>query len=422
MQKYFNKYVNLGITEELSLNESTQVRMVNFGTLFVTLASILFFIESLNIGNATLSLALVLFPVFFLLVPLMHSINKRVAARNILFLGLSVEIVAFSLIDNPSSFSINYFFGIAMLSFVVYNKPMNRILGLILCVVLYFSIDYLRPYFQHQLPFNRVIYVMDVLTLFIGILLCLYYFQRITKNQLDIIINQKIELEKINVNKNKLISIITHDIRNPINNLNEVLKMDEHKNLSNEELNYVLANIRKEFITQFESIENLLKWSQNQLTEINTKIERVEVDQLIMNLIKELNYSITHKNIQLGLSICGEDSINIDKTHLIIILRNVLNNSIKFTKEFGSITIYTHRSNHKYIIDIEDNGIGFPSGVSSSFSEIDISVQQLGTSSEKGNGLGLIICKELAGKNNAKMLYRNNEPTGSTVRLEIETI
>jgi two-component system sensor histidine kinase/response regulator len=422
MRKYFNKYVNVGITDDLSLNESTQVRMVNFGTLFVTFAGISFFIESLNIGNAALSAALIIFPVFFLLVPLMHSINKRVAARNILFFGLCFEILVFSLIDNPSSFSINYFFGIAMLSFVVYNKPMNRILGLVLCIFLYFSIDFIRPYFQHQLPFNRNIYVMDVLTLFIGILLCLNYFQRITKNQLDIIINQKIELEKINVNKNKLISIITHDIRNPINNLNQVLKLDEHKNLSTEELNYILDNIRKEFIVQFESIENLLKWSQNQLTEINAKFERVEVDQLIMNLIKELNYSITQKNIQLGIRISGVDSINIDKTHLIIILRNILNNSIKFTKEFGTIDIITSREDKKYFIDIVDNGIGFPNGISNVFAEVEISTQQIGTSSEKGNGLGLIICKELASKNNAQLLYKNNEYGGSTLRLQIDTM
>ncbi len=419
MQNYFNKYINLGIRDELSLNEITQVRMVNFGTLFVIFASISFFIESLNIGSITLSLALVIFPIFFTLVPAMHYINRRVAARNILFFGLCIEIAAFSLIDNPSSFSINYFFGIAMLSFVVYNKPINRILGLLICVTLYFGVDYIRPYYQHQLPFNRVIYIMDVITLFTGILLCLNYFQRITKNQLDIILNQKLELEKINVNKNKLISIITHDIRNPINNLNQVLKLDENKNLSTEELNFILNNIRKEFVSQFESIEYLLKWAQNQLTEINAKAERVEVDQLIMHLIKEYNFSITKKNIKLGITICGEDTISIDKTHLLIILRNLLNNSIKFTNENGIINIATTREGSKYCIDIIDNGIGFPNGVHNGFAELEISAQQMGTLNEKGNGIGLIICKELASKNNAKLLYKNNRDAGSVVRIEV---
>ncbi len=421
MQKYFNKYINLGICNELSINEITQVRMVNFGSLFVTFAGIAFFLESLKIGNTTLSLALICAPVFFTLVPLLHSIHRRVAARNVLFFGLCAEISAYSLIDNPSSFTVNYFFGIAMISFVVYNKPLNRILGLLLSLFLFFSIGFIRPYFQNQLPYNEVIYIMDVITLFTGILLCLNYFQRITKNQLDVIINQKLELEKINVNKNKLISIITHDIRNPINNLNQILKLDESKNLSNEELNYILDNIRKEFVTQFESIEYLLKWAQNQLTEINAKIERVEVDQLIMNLIKELNYSITKKNIHLSISTCGEDTISIDKTHLLIILRNLLNNSIKFTNENGSINIITSREQNKYNIDIEDNGIGFPNGVNDEFTVLEVSTQQIGTFSEKGNGLGLIICNELASKNNSKLLYKNNKNDGSVVRIEINT-
>lgn len=422
MQQLFNKYLNLGITEDLGMNEVTQVRMVNFATVFVTIAGIAFFIETLKVGSITLSVALVVASIFFMLIPVFHYFNRRVLSRNILFFGLCTEIMVFSLIDNPSSFTINYLFGIAMLSFVVYNKPINRILGLLLCVLLYFTIGYIRTFIHNQLPYNHVIYIMDVCTLFVGILLCLYYFQRITKNQLDIIINQKIELEKININKNKLISIITHDIRNPINNLNEVLKLDDNKTLSNEELNYILNNIRTEFISQFQSIENLLKWSQNQLTDINPKVEKVEVDQLIMNLIKELNYAITNKKIKLGIDICGEDTVLIDKTHLIIILRNLLNNSIKFTRENGSINIHTMRNKNQYIVNIIDNGIGFPSGISNQFSEVEITTQQQGTYSEKGNGLGLIICKELATKNNARLMYKNNSDGGSTLRLEINTV
>lgn len=419
MQKIFNKYINLGISDDLSMNDVTQIRMVNFGSLFVTFAGLAFFLESLKIGNNILSIALISSPIFFTLVPILNSYKKRIAARNVLFFGLCSEVCSYSLIDNPSSFTINYFFGIAMISFVVYNKPLNRILGLLLCVFLYFSVGYIRPYIQNQLPFNSTIYIMDVMTLFIGILLCLTYFQRITQNQLDIILKQKLELEKINVNKNKLISIITHDIRNPINNLNQVLKLDENKNLSNEELNFVLNSIRKEFVTQFESIEALLKWAQNQLTEINAKVERVEVDQLIMNLIKELNFAINQKKIKLSLSICGEDSINIDKTHLLIIMRNLLNNAIKFTNENGHINIATSRENNTYNIDIIDDGIGFSNGNINEFTELNLSTQQIGTFSEKGNGLGLIICKELASKNNAILLYKNNINTGSIVRIQI---
>lgn len=419
MQKIFNKYINLGIDDDLSMNEVTQVRMVNFGSLFVTFAGIAFFLESLKIGNTILSIALISSPIYFTLVPTLNYFKKRVAARNVMFFGLCSVITCYSLIDNPSSFTINYFFGIAMLSFIVYNRPVNRILGLLLCVFLYFSVGYIRPFIQNQLPYNAAIYIMDVATLFIGILLCLNYFQRITKNQLDIILKQKLELEKINVNKNKLISILTHDIRNPINNLNQVLKLDENKNLTNEELNFLLNNIRTEFVTQFESIESLLKWAQNQLTEINTKVERVEVDQLIMNLIKELNFAINQKKIKLSLSICGEDSINVDKTHLLIIMRNLLNNAIKFTHEKGHINIVTSRENEKYNIDIIDDGIGFPNGSLNDFMELNISTQQTGTLSEKGNGLGLIICKELASKNNATLLYKNNELRGSVVRIEI---
>ena len=104
---------------------------------------------------------------------------------------------------------------------------------------------------------------------------------------------------------------------------------------------------------------------------------------------------------------------------MLIILRNLLNNSIKFTNENGIINIATTREGSKYCIDIIDNGIGFPNGVHNGFAELEISAQQMGTLNEKGNGIGLIICKELASKNNAKLLYRNNRDAGSVVRIEV---
>lgn len=418
MLKIWSKLINLGITSDLNKVEQNQVKMVNFGSLFVIIAATSFYLQSLNVGNSILTYALLVAPFYYMLVFVANYFYKTQLARSILFFGLCTQIGVYSLLDNPSSFTLNYYFGIAMLSFIVYNKTINRVLGVFLCVVLYFTISYFQPSIQSVLAFDPIIYILDVITLFTGIVVCMIYFHKINKDYNTIILKQKIELEKININKTKLLSILTHDIRNPINSLNHLLEFEKDKSLNAEELSYLFEKIRKEFVTQFESIENLLEWSQNQLSEINVKVTRTDVDQLIVNLIKELNYNINSKEINLGMSICGMDCIYIDNTHLMIILRNLMNNAIKFTRPKGHIYITTTFEINKYRIDIEDDGIGFDGYSSTTFEELAEFTTHLGTNNEKGNGLGLTISKELAEKNNGKIYIKNGETYGTIVRLE----
>ena len=417
MLKIWNRFLHLGISDQLDEIEKNQVKMVNFGTLFVSLSAIAFLIQSFEVGNLALTLSLLASPIYLSTVFISHKYYKIKLARNILFFGLCAEVSIYALLDNPSSFTINYFFGLAMLSFIVYNKKLNRILGLALCVILYFGISIIQPHFQSILPFDPVIFVLDALTLFVGILLCISYFHKINSDYHDIIIKQKIELEKINVNKTKLLSMLTHDIRNPINSLNHLLDLQKDKILTHDELNFLFDKLRLEFVSQFESIENLLAWSQNQLTELSIKKEKTAVDLVLSNILKELNYNITQKEINVGMTICGNDIIDVDKTHLIIVLRNILNNAIKFTKNKGHIYITTIRDFNKYIIEVEDDGISFE-GYSSTFSEFTNFTTHQGTNNEKGNGLGLMISKELVEKNNGKIFIKNNDSSGVVLRLE----
>ena len=211
--------------------------------------------------------------------------------------------------------------------------------------------------------------------------------------------------------------MLTHDIRNPINSLNHLLDLQKDKILTHDELNFLFDKLRLEFVSQFESIENLLAWSQNQLTELSIKKEKTAVDLVLSNILKELNYNITQKEINVGMTICGNDIIDVDKTHLIIVLRNILNNAIKFTKNKGHIYITTIRDFNKYIIEVEDDGISFE-GYSSTFSEFTNFTTHQGTNNEKGNGLGLMISKELVEKNNGKIFIKNNDSSGVVLRLE----
>lgn len=419
MLKAWNRIVNLGITDDLNGIEIKQVKMVNFGAIFVTLAGLAFFISSIRIGSIPLSIALIACPIYYISVFISQYYLRRKLARNLLYFGLCIEITCYSLLDNPSAFTLNYFFGVAMLAFIMYNNKVNRILGVIFCTFLYFTIGYIQPYIQDSLPFDPVIYVLDVITLFLGIVVCLNYFHKINHEYNVMLINQKLELERVNVNKTKLISILTHDIRNPINALNHLLNSQPEKDFSIEELNQLMSKIKIEFQSQFNSINTLLDWSKSQLTELNVNSESTNVNNILDSIVTDLNYSISQKSISLTLQLINEDQISIDKTHLIIILRNLLINAIKFTPIEGSIKISTHRTNDLYHIDIYNDGKGFEGYGQIGFEPFTSSIVHEGTNHEKGNGMGLLLSKELAEKNNSTLLIKNNKPSGTTVRLAI---
>jgi signal transduction histidine kinase len=420
MLKIWNRIVNLGISEDLNGIEIKQVKMVNFGALFVTLAGLAFFFSSFRIGNLTLSIALIACPFYYISVFISQYYLRRKLARNLLYFGLCVEVTCYSLLDNPSAFTLNYFFGVAMLAFIMYNNKINRVLGVLFCTFLYFVIGYIQPYIQDALPFDPVIYVLDVITLFLGIVVCLNYFHKINHEYNVMLMNQKLELERVNVNKTKLISILTHDIRNPINALNHLLSSQPEKEFTNEELNFLLTKIKTEFVTQFNSINTLLDWSKTQLTELNTNVESTRINDLIHSIIKDLNYNTTQKNISVTTALTENDLIEIDKTHLIIILRNLMMNAIKFTKNDGHISLTTTRDTESYKIDIYDDGKGFEGYSHHHFEPLTTSKVNEGTNHEKGNGMGLLLSKELAEKNQAKLFVKNNKHHGTTVRLDID--
>lgn len=420
MLKIWNKLVNLGISDDLNGIEIKQVKMVNFSTIFVTLAGIAFFISSYHIGSVYLSIALITCPIYYISVFVSQYYLRRKLARNLLFFGLGIEITCYSLLDNPSAFTLNYLFGVAMLSFIMYNNKTNRALGVIFCAILYFGIGYIQPYVQFRLPHDPIIYFLDVITLFLGITVCLNYFHKINNEYNSMLVKQKLDLEKINVNKTKLISILTHDIRNPINALNHLLSSQPEKEFTNEELNFLLTKIKTEFVTQFNSINTLLDWSKSQLTEINTNVESTRINDLIHSIIKDLNYNTTQKNISVTTALTENDLIEIDKTHLVIILRNLMMNAIKFTKNDGHISITTTRDTESFKIDIYDDGKGFEGYSYHHFELLTSSKVNEGTNHEKGNGMGLLLSKELAEKNQAKLFVKNNKHHGTTVRIDID--
>ena len=391
--------------------------MVNYVTFFAFIIGSAFFIQGFQFDSILLSFSRLLLPVLIIVVFVFNYYEKYQFARNFLFFILCISTGVFAIIEDSTYFTINFYFGLGMLSFVLYDTFSSKITGLLFCAFLYFVVLLIQLDLPVKLSKAEIVNIVDAIFLFMSIAFCMNYFIKINKESNDTILEKNIELEKININKSKVLSILSHDIRNPINSLIQLLELQKNRVMSSDELNYLLDGLREKFVLQFQSIENLLLWSKNQLSEISLNIEETDTQQMISDLVSELKYDISNKEIKVKINYCDDDTILIDKAHLLIILRNLLNNAIKFTGIGGNIRIETSVQANKYIIDVSDDGIGFK-GYSIDFKEFINFTTQKGTKNESGNGIGLILSKELAQKNNGNIFIKSTKSLGTTIRLE----
>jgi signal transduction histidine kinase len=212
---------------------------------------------------------------------------------------------------------------------------------------------------------------------------------------------QKKELEETLLLKDRVFSIVSHDLRSPIASLNAVLPMLDPDSLDHETYHQLKLNLTKQVQNLNYVLDNLLIWSRSRMKGVDTP-ELIDI-----NLYKQAAISVgllkglaDQKNIRVDNKINTSLSIKADPQHFDIIIRNFLLNAIKFTNEQGQIDLYSKIENDQLAICIEDNGVGMnPEQINRLF-QLKTHFTTPGTQKEKGTGLGLLICAEYAAANN----------------------
>ena len=223
------------------------------------------------------------------------------------------------------------------------------------------------------------------------------------------------DLNTLNATKDKLFSIIAHDLKNPINNLLGFSKLmiDRYDTLDDSKLKNMLSIIYSSGKNIFDLMMNLLQWARNQLGNITVIPEKINLFDMVTCMKDVVENMLTMKNIVLNIEIPPELEITTDKNILDTILRNLITNSIKYT-ENGSITISAKINNSKVDINIKDTGIGMSPEQIVKIFLLDPKKSVPGTQGEKGTGLGLIICKDFLDKLNSELYIESEEGKGST--------
>lgn len=244
----------------------------------------------------------------------------------------------------------------------------------------------------------------------------------------DQINRQKDELEALNLQlteakatQDKLYSIIAHDLRNPLQFLlftTDVLYGDYEEMDESVKHSY----IQKLFVTvqsMSDLLENLLQWSISQYGKLECRPRTINVGELVHESALFFQETAAKKDIAINWDIPDYTYVYADEDMLKTVLRNLINNALKFTNPGGSVTIEvnTDGPDDYAMIAVSDTGIGIPGDKLENLFKIGMNPSTTGTAKEKGTGLGLILCKELVEKNMGELMVSSEPDKGS--RFEI---
>ena len=227
------------------------------------------------------------------------------------------------------------------------------------------------------------------------------------------------ELLKINETKNKMLSIIAHDLVNPFSSLigySEMLK-ENCQTLSKDKIQ-TFANILYDTSNNtYNLLNNLLQWLSSQTGNIAYKPDQIDLNRLIKQNVELLRNQASKKSIELIYNDTKSSYAYCDLNMISTVIRNLVSNAIKFTKK-GNINIKTGKESNYTIITIEDTGIGMNSETTKNlFTAKNFSTE--GTSGEKGTGLGLMLCKEFIDKNNGEISVESKRNKGSIFTIKL---
>lgn len=211
------------------------------------------------------------------------------------------------------------------------------------------------------------------------------------------------ELQEINTTKDKLFSIIGHDLRGPIGAFQGLLQMFKEGEMNQKEFMTFIPKLRNDIDNISFTLNNLLSWGQSQMNGLITAPSSVSINALVNENIRLLSEIAQNKSIQLISRLPENTMAWTDGDQIDIVIRNLISNALKFTPESGIVTVEAIEKNDYWEIAVRDTGIGIEQETKEKIFKANEAVTTYGTNNEKGTGLGLSLCKEMIEKNNGSI-------------------
>ncbi|WP_276496574.1 tetratricopeptide repeat-containing sensor histidine kinase [Pontibacter litorisediminis] len=232
--------------------------------------------------------------------------------------------------------------------------------------------------------------------------------------QADLLREQKEELEKLNSVKDKLFSVIAHDLKSPLTSLQGLLQLIAKGAVPQDKLKPFMASLEASQQNSLWLLDNLLLWSRMQMRGLTVKPEKTELAVLVQQNIRLLEPQAKFKELEFRYDIAASHQLYADKEMVNLVLRNLIGNAIKFSKKGGGICISSELRDEWVTISVQDTGIGMtPEKLASLFDGHSISSSK-GTADERGSGLGLQLCQYFIERNSGSVWAESEAGVGST--------
>jgi two-component system sensor histidine kinase/response regulator len=367
------------------------------------------FLKWVNFGSSVVNFTAILLAI------VMYFLNSGIAGPNDLFTML------FLLLSIGISSSHQYKFWV----------PVN--LFVYLALITY---EYYHPEMVRDLYPNRSTRFIDHSSAYIVIgamtYVCIAYIrnsyekekQAVTEKAAAIeeknrqIIQQNQELEQLNAEKNKLMSIVAHDLRSPLANIQSFLELLTQDVLDADERMAIELKLLSSTNNTLDLLSKLLSWSKTQMQGITAQPEYLKLSILLESTICLERQLAEQKDLRIEHQVDPSTVIYADSDMMQLVLRNIVGNAVKFTESGGHILIRSNVSDSDCIISIKDNGIGIPAIKQSSIFSLNVQ-STFGTKNEQGVGLGLMLCKEYIHAQNGKIWFESQPGFGTTFYLSI---
>ncbi|MCX6231695.1 MAG: tetratricopeptide repeat protein [Bacteroidetes bacterium] len=227
--------------------------------------------------------------------------------------------------------------------------------------------------------------------------------------------DQKNQLEEAYATKDKLFAIITHDLKNPFGTIISLAGFleESYAEIDDNHKMHAIKTLRKSADSAYNLLENLTKWLLSQNKNIPVNKSRFDICIAINTIISLYKIETDNKNIEIITDFPSKVFVFADEQMIKTIIRNLLSNALKFTPDFGKIRIQLKEFDYEIHVIIADSGIGIKNEDKEKIFKVGSNFTTTGTAKEKGSGLGLILAKEFADRNNSKIWFESEEGKGS---------
>ncbi len=224
------------------------------------------------------------------------------------------------------------------------------------------------------------------------------------------------ELKRLNENKNKTLSILSHDLRGPIANLYKLSQLAMNHQVTQEEFITLVKSVNEKTFQTLEFLDTALLWTKSNFDDIGVEIGPVDLAAIVESIFFIYDDSFKAKRLNVTSEFDKDVAFVSDPGILTIVIRNLISNAIKFTPDGGSIAVRYNRTPGKHIISIHDSGIGMsPETVQAVLA--DSYYSQKGTHEEKGLGIGLKICRDLLRRVKGELSIQSTPGRGTSMSI-----